>query len=43
MCDHKKLKLIQEQEAGGLLSSLGLKTPLINKIVFLGLLLFQKY
>ena len=43
MCDHKKLKLIKEQEASGLLSSLGLKTPLINKIVFLGLLLFQKY
>ena len=27
-CDNKKLKFIKEQEASGLLSSLGIKTPL---------------
>ena len=27
-CDSMKLKLIKEQEASGLLSSLGIKTPL---------------
>ena len=32
MCDSKKSKLITEQEANGLLSSLGIKTPL-NKIL----------
>ena len=35
MCDSKKSKLIKEQEASGLLSSLGRKTPL-NKIALLG-------
>ena len=38
-CNSKKLKLIKEQEASGLLSSLGIKTPL-NKISLLGSLLF---
>ena len=28
VCDCKKLKFIKEQEASGLLSSLGIKTPL---------------
>ena len=28
VCDSKKLKFIKEQEASGLLSSLGIKTPL---------------
>ena len=37
--DSKKSKFIKEQEASGLLSSLGLKTPL-NKIPLLGPLLF---
>ena len=31
VCDSKKSKFIKEQEASGLLSSLGIKTPL-NKI-----------
>ena len=39
VCDSKKLKFIKEQEASGLLSSLGIKTPL-NKIPLLGPLLF---
>ena len=42
MCDSKKSKFIKEQEAGGLLSSLGIKTPLI-KIPLLGPLLVQRY
>ena len=37
--DSKKLVFIKEQEASGLLSSLGIKTPL-NKIPLLGPLLF---
>ena len=37
--DSKKLIFIKEQEASGLLSSLGIKTPL-NKIPLLGPLLF---
>ena len=37
-CNSKKLKLIKEQEASGLLSGLGIKTPL-NKISLLGSLL----
>ena len=37
--DSKKLKFIKEKEASGLLSSLGIKTPL-NKISLLGPLLF---
>ena len=39
VCDSKKSKFIREQEASGLLSSLGIKTPL-NKIPLLGSLLF---
>ena len=35
VCDSKKLKFIKQQEASGLLSSLGIKTPL-SKIPFLG-------
>ena len=35
----KKLKFIKQQEACGLLSSLGIRTPL-NKIPLLGSLLF---
>ena len=34
-CDSMKLKLIKEQEASGLLSSLGIKTPL-SKIHLVG-------
>ena len=40
VCDNKKSKLIKQQEASGLLSSLGLKTPL-SKISLAGCLLFQ--
>ena len=39
VCDSKKSKFIKEQEASGLLSSLGIKTPL-SKIPLLGPLLF---
>ena len=39
VCNSKKLKVIKEQEASGLLSSLGIKTYL-NKIPFAGPLLF---
>ena len=35
VCDSKKLKFIKEQEASGLLSSLGIKTPL-SKIPLVG-------
>ena len=38
-CGNKKLKFIKEQEAKGLLNSLGFKTPL-NKIPLLGGILF---
>ena len=38
VCDSKKSKFIKEQEASGLLSSLGIKTPL-RKIHFVGPLL----
>ena len=38
-CDGKKLKFIKQQEGSGLLSSLGIKTPL-NKIPLVGPLLF---
>ena len=38
LCD-SKLKFIKEQEASGLLSSLGIKTPL-SKIPLVGPLLF---
>ena len=39
VCGSKKSKFIKEQEASGLLSSLGIKTPLI-KIPLVGPLLF---
>ena len=39
ICGRKKSKFIKEQEAKGLLSNLGLKTPL-NKIPVLGDILF---
>ena len=39
VCNSKKSKFIKEQEASGLLSSLGIKTP-FNKISLLGHLLF---
>ena len=38
-CGSKKSKFIKNQEAKGLLSSLGIRTPL-NKIPFLGDVLF---
>ena len=38
-CDSKKSKFIKKQEAGGLLSSLGIKTPL-SQIPLVGPLLF---
>ena len=39
VCDSKKTKFIKQQEASGLLSSLGIKAPL-NKILLLGPVLF---
>ena len=39
VCDNKKSKFIKQQEAGELLSSLEIKTPL-SKIPLVGLLLF---
>ena len=39
VCDSKKSKFIKEQETSGLLSSLGIKTPL-SKIPLVGPLLF---
>ena len=39
ICGSKKSKFIKKQEANGLLSSLGIKTPL-SKILFLGNVLF---
>ena len=39
VCGSKKSKFMKEQEAGGLLSNLGIRTPLI-KIPLLGDLLF---
>ena len=39
VCDSKKSKFIKEQEGSGLLSSLGIKTPL-GKVLLVGLLLF---
>ena len=39
VCDSKKSKLIKQQETSGLLSSLGVKTPL-SKIPLVGTLLF---
>ena len=39
VCNSKKSKFIKQQEASGLLSSLGIKTPL-SKIPLVGPLLF---
>ena len=39
VCDSKKSKFLKQQEASGLLRSLGIKTPLI-KIPLVGTLLF---
>ena len=39
VCNSKKSKFIKEQETSGLLSSLGINTPL-NKILLLGLFTF---
>ena len=39
VCDSEKLKIIKKQEASGLLSSFGVKTPL-GKIPLVGSLLF---
>ena len=42
VCGIKKSRFVKEQEANGLLHSLGLKTPL-NKIPLLGDILFWTY
>ena len=42
LCKIKKSRFLEEQERKGLLSNLGLKTPL-NKIPLLGDILFQVY
>ena len=42
VCNSKKLKFIKEQGASGLLSSLGIKTPL-SKIPLVSSLLFCRY
>ena len=39
---NKKSKFLKQQEASGLLSSLGIKTPL-SKIPLVGPLLFKEY
>ena len=39
VCDSKKMRLIKEQGASGLLSNLGIKTPL-SKIPLVGSFLF---
>ena len=41
VCDRKMQKFIKEQEASGLLSTLGIKAPL-SKIPLVGPLLFQR-
>ena len=33
ICDSKKLKFLKQQEASGLLSSFGIKTPLRKKVI----------
>ena len=40
VCDSKKSKFIREQESSGLLTSLGITTPL-SKIPLLGLICFR--
>ena len=42
VCDSKKSKFVKEQEARGLLSNLGIKTPL-NQIFLFGPTLFERY
>ena len=42
VCDSKKSKFIKNQEAGGVLSSLWIKTAL-SKIPLLGLPIFKRY
>ena len=42
VCDSKKWKFVKEQEAIGLLSSLGI-TTFLSKIPLLGTILFQRY
>ena len=42
VCGSKKSKFVKQQEASGLLSSLGIKLPL-NEIPLLGPLLFYRY
>ena len=42
VCNSRKSKFLKEQGARGLLSSLGIRTPL-SQIPLLGPLLFQKY
>ena len=42
MCDSKKSKLFKQQEASGLLCSLGIKTPL-SKIPLVGSVSYQEY
>ena len=39
ICANKKSKFVKEQQAKGLLSNLGIRTPL-NKILLLGCILF---
>ena len=39
MCDSKKSEFIKEEDASGLVSSCGIKTP-VSKIPFVGPLLF---
>ena len=41
MCNSKKLKFIKEQEPGGLLNSLGIKTS-FGKINLVGPLMFSR-
>ena len=42
LCGSKKSKFIKEQEASGLLSQLGIRTPL-SKIRLLGNIMFEVY
>ena len=38
ICNSKKSRFIKEHQASGLLSNLGIKTPLINKVPLLNIL-----
>ena len=42
VCVNKKSRFVKEQEAKGIISSLGIRTPL-SKIPGLNILLYQKY